>query len=222
MTQREAANVDEPTRRPRSPLAELFLAAQSAPPDDAAQVYVQSVPFVGQVAVRGRLEDEAFKGAIRNVLGLELPMTVGGVVEVEAYRTIWLGPDHWLVITNEGEGPALVQSLKSAFGGLFAAAIDVSGARMRLRLAGPAARDVLASGCTLNLDPDAFPSGQALQTPVGNVSAVLHCLQAGDSTGDAASHNELTYDLYVPRSQALSFWQWLQHAGRPYGLSIRA
>jgi sarcosine oxidase subunit gamma len=217
MTRRGAANVDDATTaRPRSPLAELFLAAQSAPPDDAATVYVQSAPFVGQVSLRGRPDDAAFLAAAEEALGLTLPLTAGGLAEGAAHRALWLGPDHWLIVTGEGQGPALAASLKDRLRGLFAAVLDVSGARMRLRLGGAAARQVLASGCTLDLEPPAFPAGHALQTPVGNATVILHCLDAGQ--GEA----EPIYDLYLPRSQALSFWRWLEHAGKPYGLSVRA
>lgn len=106
--------MDETIARPRSPLAELFLSAQSAAPDDTAQVHVQSVPFVGQVALRGKAEDGAFRDIAGQVLGLDLPLSSGSVVESEAVRIIWLGPDHWLVVTNEGEAPALVTGLQEA------------------------------------------------------------------------------------------------------------
>jgi sarcosine oxidase, subunit gamma len=216
MTQREAVNVDDDTiAHPRSPLAELFLAAQSAPPDDSAQVYVHSVPFVGQVSVRGKPGDAAFLGAVRSVTGLDLPLAAGAVVETLAFRAIWLGPDHWLMVTAERNGPALAEKLATAIAGLFAAAVDVSGARMRLRLSGAAALHVLASGCRLDLGPDVFGAGRAVQTPVGNVTAIVHC-QAVDPLGEG-----LCYDLYIPRSQALSFWRWLEHAGRPYRLNVR-
>jgi sarcosine oxidase subunit gamma len=208
--------VDDPIPRPRSPLADLFLAAQSAPPDDAAQVFVQSVPFVGQVAVRGKADDAAFLNAVRSVTGLNLPLTVGEVTEAEGCRAIWLGPDHWLLVTAEGHGPVLAADLKAAFSGIFAAAIDVSGARMRLRLIGPAAVDVLASGCRLDLTSAQFGAGHAVQAPLGNVTAIIHCVPLESAV------EGLGYDLYIPRSQVLSFWRWLEHAGRPYRLSVRA
>lgn len=208
--------MDDPLPRPRSPLAELFLSAQSAPPDDAAQAFVQSVPFVGQVAVRGKADDRQFLAAVRATAGLDLPLAAGPVAEAEQGRAVWLGPDHWLLITMEGEGPALAERLQQAFVGLFATAIDVSGARMRLRLIGPAAPDVLASGCRLDLSPTVFGAGHAVQTQVGNVTAIVHCLTLEPAGGG------LGYDLYIPRSQTLSFWRWLEHAGRPFGLSVRA
>ncbi len=208
--------MDDPVPRPRSPLADLFLAAQSAPPDDAAQVFVQSVPFVGQVAVRGRPDDPDFLNAVRRVAGIDLPLAAGVVAEAEACRAIWLGPDHWMMVTVEGHGPVLAADLREAFAGLFAAAIDVSGARMRSRLIGPAAADVLASGCRMDVTPANFGAGHAIQSPLGNVTAIIHCLSL-EPPGDG-----LAYDLYIPRSQVLSFWRWLEHAGRPYRLSVRA
>jgi len=197
-------------------LAELFLSAQSAPPDDAAAVFVQSLSFVGQVAVRGKPDDRQFLGAVREIAGIDLPPVAGAVAEAEHCRAIWLGPDHWLFITAEGAAQEMTAKLQHAFAGLFAAAIDVSGARMRLRLIGPAALDVLASGCRLDLGSEGFGAGHAVQTQVGNVTAIIHCLPA-EPAGEG-----LGYDLYVPRSQALSFWRWLEHAGRPFRLSIRA
>ncbi len=201
-------SVDEMIPRPRSPFAELFLAAQTAAPDDTATVTVRSLPFVGIVAVRGKPDDAAFLEAARGVLGLALPLTAGGVAEVEHYRVLWLGPDHWLAVCNEGEAPALTERLQDAFAGLFAAAINVSGARSRLRISGEAAADLLATGCRLDLDPAVFGPGQCLQTPLGNVTAIIHC----------ADLEPPTYDVYVPRSTAMSFWKWLEHAGREFGL----
>ena len=72
--------MDDPLPRPRSPLAELFLSAQSAPPDDAAQVFVQSVPFVGQVALRGKSGDRQYLSAVREIAGLDLPLAAGRAV----------------------------------------------------------------------------------------------------------------------------------------------
>ena len=83
--------VDEIKARPRSPLAELLLAAQTAAPDDAARVTVRSLPYAGSVAVRGKPDDGGFLAAVRAETGLDLPLAVGGVAEAESYRALWLG-----------------------------------------------------------------------------------------------------------------------------------
>ncbi|MFD0479204.1 FAD-dependent oxidoreductase [Nonomuraea thailandensis] len=68
-----------------------------------------------------------------------------------------LGPSWWLVAGNIGTaGPGWV---------------DVSGQRTILELSGPAAEDVLITGCPLDLHPDVFP-GHA-QTLLGKTAVVL-------------------------------------------------
>ncbi len=200
--------MDEMTPKPRTPLAELFLAAHTTAPDSVARVVVRSLPFAGYVAIRGKPDDRSFLSVVHGILGLELPLAAGDVAEGENYRALWLGPDHWMIVCAEGEGPALTEKLCLAFTDVFAAAIDVSGARMRLRITGEAAADLLATGCRLDLDPAVFGAGQCRQTPLGNVTAVIHHAEAEPPT----------YDLYVPRSTGMSFWRWLEHAGREFGL----
>jgi len=204
----EGVSVDSVALQPRTPLTELPPAALTAAPDSAARVILQPAPFVGQVAVRGHLADAVFASATTAVLGLELPASAGGVAESEPHRAIWLGPDHWLVVTVEGEGPALSQRLRDAFGDVHAAAVDVSGARTRLRLAGEGLAELLAEGCSFPFGADGLAIGKAVQTMVGNAAAVIHHVP-----GEVA-----TADLYVPRSQAMSFWAWLETVCGPYGV----
>ena len=196
------------TQSPLSPFTGLSMGAQTGASAGATTVTVQVLPSAGSVAVRGKPDDGAFLSAASSALGLNLPLAVGGVAEGAQYRTLWLGPDHWLIVCPEGGGPALTERLQSAFDGLFAAAIDVSGARSSLRIAGSSAVDLLSTGCRLDLDPAVLGPGQCLQTPLGNVTAIIHHV-AGD---------EPTYDIYVPRSTAVSFWKWLEHASQEFGL----
>jgi heterotetrameric sarcosine oxidase gamma subunit len=75
---------------------------------------------------------------------------------------LWLGPDEWLVLDRrERDFPACP------------AAVDVSADRVCLELVGPAAGDVLARGCSLDLHPSVFPPGRCAQTLVARVQAIL-------------------------------------------------
>ena len=192
----------------RSPLAGVFPAGDGAAQRGGADVSVEALPAAGQVAVRGKPGDTAFLTAASSVLGADLPLVAGGVAAGGNHTVIWLGPDHWLVVCEAGGGPALTGRLEAAFEGLFAAAVDVSGARTGLRVSGPAAADLLATGCRLDLDPAVFGPGQSMQTPLGNVTAIIHCVALEPPA----------YEIYVPRSTAVSFWCWLEHAGWEFGL----
>jgi sarcosine oxidase, subunit alpha len=69
-----------------------------------------------------------------------------------------LGPDWWLHIGSPAPD-----------GG-----VDVSAQRTTLELAGPRARDVLMTGCPLDLHPSTFVVGTCGQTLLGQAQVVIH------------------------------------------------
>jgi sarcosine oxidase subunit gamma len=70
-----------------------------------------------------------------------------------------------------------------------------------LGLAGPAARDVLAKGCGLDLHPSAFAPGRCAQTLLAQAQIVLE--QRSD---------EPEYHLFVRPSFARYLREWLRQA----------
>ncbi|MEW9547927.1 2Fe-2S iron-sulfur cluster-binding protein [Nonomuraea sp. NPDC050783] len=94
-----------------------------------------------------------------------------------------LGPSWWLVTGDVAPGPGWV---------------DVSDQRTVLELSGPAAEDVLITGCPLDLHPSAFP-GHA-QTLLGRASVLLERRSAD------------TYRIYVRSSFTRYLAEWLLDA----------
>jgi len=90
------------------------------------------------------------------------PVEPNTTAELDGRTVVWLGPDEWLVLGGrEKDYPAA------------AAAVDVSAARVCLELAGPGAADVLAGGCSLDLDASAFAPGGCAQTLLARAQVVL-------------------------------------------------
>jgi sarcosine oxidase subunit gamma len=85
--------------------------------------------------------------------------------------------------------------------------VDLSHARAVLRLEGGAVRDVLAKGCPL--DVDGLATGDCAATVVGHFNVTLHCVGEG------------VVDVYVARSFAASFGEWVLNAGAEFGIDIR-
>ena len=88
--------------------------------------------------------------------------------------------------------------LRRAFAADAGVVTELGHSRTVLRLAGPAAATLLARCVAVDLDPAAFPAGAFAQTPLHQVGVLLH------RTGEQG------FDLYVPRSYALSVMQWLR------------
>jgi sarcosine oxidase subunit gamma len=102
---------------------------------------------------------------------------------------IWLGPDEWLVLGGrEADFP-------DAW-----AAVDVSANRVCFELAGPAAADVLARGCSLDLHASVFTPGSCAQTLVARAQVILWRV------------DEETFRLLVRPSFAGYLRDWLRDA----------
>ena len=115
---------------------------------------------------------------------------------------LWLGPDERLLLAPEGVEESLAAGLASALGSLPHSLVDVSHRQVALAVAGPAARDLLACGCPLDLDDAAFPVGMCTRTVLGRADVVLW----------RSSPEE--YHLETGRSFASYALEWLREAER--------
>jgi sarcosine oxidase subunit gamma len=106
-----------------------------------------------------------------------------------AGRALWLGPDEWLVIgAREEDFPEA------------AAAVDVSASRVCFELVGDDVEDVLAQGCSLDLDASVFAAGQCAQTLLAKAQVILHRRDAE------------TFRILVRPSYANYLRAWLEDA----------
>jgi sarcosine oxidase subunit gamma len=180
----------EPMRPPETPAAAARPVARSPLGRESAESWtvgsvrgpagtfaeIREHPFVAQVDVRVRADEAAF-GAIERAVGVRPTTTPNRSAGSESgARILWLGPDEWLVV-DSAQAPASLESLLAtaiaSFGGT---AVDVSAHRTIFELSGPAARDLLASACSIDLDPRVFGPGVCAQTMLARVDVVLDCL----------------------------------------------
>jgi sarcosine oxidase subunit gamma len=166
-------------------------------------VQIMAEPFVAMTDLRVDPTGPA-ADAVAAHLGVALP-TRPSWVESDTTRVIWLGPDEWLVTSPFRSPQDLEAGLRTAVGGA-GAVVDVSAQRTTLRLRGEHVRDVLATGCAIDLHPRAFPAGSAVQTTLGLAGVVLLAL---DST---ATH----YQLLVRSSFARYLATWLLDAATEF------
>jgi sarcosine oxidase subunit gamma len=115
--------------------------------------------------------------------------------EVTMFR---VGPERlWIAAPRL---PDLTTRLAQAFTTDDAVIAALGHSRTVLRLAGPGAAGLLGRCVAIDLDVDAFPVGAFAQTPLRQVGVLLHRVAGA------------AFDLYIPRSYALSLGDWLKTA----------
>jgi len=137
----------------------------------------------------------------------------GALLPVELYRGVTQGDSHlvrvtlhqyWWIAAGSDSMVRLARELPTLAGTV----TMLSAARVRIRITGPAARDVLAKGIALDLHPRAFQVGRSAQTGLHHTGVFL------ERTG------EDSYEIYLPRTYAESIWEWLIDAALPFGYDV--
>ena len=107
--------------------------------------------------------------ALSAALGLDLPARPKQSARAGGRSALWLGPDEWLVIDEDG---ADLAGLAAAADALHSA-VDISHRNTAVLVSGPGAQATLAAGCPQDLSPAAFPVGACSRTLFGKVEIVL-------------------------------------------------
>jgi sarcosine oxidase subunit gamma len=149
----------------------------------------------------------ALEAAVFSAYGVRLPDR-SRVAQGPQVNFVGYGPGQWLAVSESLANETLARDLAQRLKGL-ASISDQSGGRTVLRLSGPRARDVLAKGLPIDLDPRAFPLGSAATSTISLMGVQLW------QTDDTRS-----YDIAIFRSVSASFWRWLTASAGEYGYEV--
>lgn len=170
------------------------------------RIRLSATGFASLVNLRGSPDDGDFLTGIQRALGVSLPLTPNRWHEDSGQIALWLGPDEWLIIAADGEAAPIETKLRNALADDDRLSIvDVSASYTGLVIAGPAARDVLAKGCPLDLHPSAFGSSHCAQTVLGGTRVLLR-----------VTENVSAIEIWVRNSFARYLVDWLADAMAEY------
>jgi sarcosine oxidase subunit gamma len=140
------------------------------PPLLATTSGVRPLPAAGRWILRG---GSGIRLAAEQALKLAIPAAACRAAAEGESAALWLGPDEWLLISAEQRAEETAAALRAALAGLAHSLVDVSHRQVALELSGPEAPALLASGCPLDLAPEAFPVGMCTRTLLGKAEIVL-------------------------------------------------
>lgn len=112
-------------------------------------------------------------------------------------ESLWLGPDRWLLVSDSTTPNAIVRNCDERLTGILHNAVDYSAGLAVLRLIGPNARQLLASGSGMDSRSASFPSRSCCRTRLAQIAAVIVAGSLGH------------FDIYVDRSYATYLEDWL-------------
>lgn len=116
-----------------------------------------------------------------------------------------LAPLRWLLV-SQGAADEFEAGVRAALAALQVTLCEVTHGRTVLIVEGSDACTVLAKGCSL--DARALAPGMARQAVVAGIAVLVRATRV-----DA-------FELHVPRSYALSFWEWLRDACAATGYHV--
>jgi sarcosine oxidase, subunit gamma len=202
MTGRICAVIAEAIRRsPLSDYTERFSALYAS---TRGELFIRELPFLTQLNVRANPRDSPLMGHLADTLGCPLPLEPNTVaLGRDDRRTLWLGPDEWLVVAPESQAIALEKSLRTGLDGTFGSIVDVSASRIVLEIRGSGARDVLAHGIPIDLDQRRFPPATCAQTLLAKSQVIIERRDDGEA-----------FRLFVRSSLARYVADWLLDAAQ--------
>jgi sarcosine oxidase, subunit gamma len=181
----------------RSPLARRLEDLARIEATTGGDVVLAHVPFLAQVDLR--LAPELATRAPS-----PLPLTPNTAWEDGSRAALWLGPDEWLILGPPGSQEDIVEELDRALAGLHRSIVDVSDNRVALELRGSGVKELLAKGCSLDLDARSWSVGNCAQTMLARAQVLLH--ERAETTG-----------ILVRPSFADYLLDWLLDAGTGWG-----
>lgn len=146
-------------------------------------------------------------GEVQHALRADFDITPPGPlrgVEVGQRAILSVGPHRWLIVEKETRD--LFEAVCASVPPDWAAVTDQGHSRVCWRLEGPALRQVLAKGTTI--DVDAFGDGDCVGTMLGPFTVTIH----GRGITGA--------DIFCARSFAPDLHHWLVESSLEYGLRI--
>ena len=195
---------------PRSALDRVLVPGHYGAEGDAPGITISEQTDLALATVMARKGQSAELSArVKALFAVELPMTPRHAATSQVHF-IWTGPGRWLAATRNRSPSIFEGDLRQAFSGL-ASVTSQSDGRSIIRISGAKAREALAKGVPLDLDPRAFGPGDTAMTLVAHIN--VHVWQS-----DAAP----TYDFAVFSSFAASFCEWLLDAAAEFGIEVLA
>lgn len=148
----------------------------------------------------------AVASELGGALGFAAPAPQGPAVTAGERTAFFVGPDKIWVTAPFAD--TLGAKLGKLWPSSKAVVTELGHSRTVLRLSGPNARDCIARFLAVDTDPALFPVGHVISAGLHGLGVTLHHVTAG------------SYDLYLPRTFALSLFEGIVEVAEQWGVEV--
>jgi sarcosine oxidase subunit gamma len=133
-------------------------------------VTLAAVPPATRFSLRARGDAVAAAG---RAFGVALPVAACRSATADTRAALWLGPDEWLLLAEDGAGPAIEAAIAAGLAAWPHSLVEIGHRLGALELDGADAATALNAACPLDLDAAAFPVGMCTRTVFAKAEIVL-------------------------------------------------
>jgi sarcosine oxidase subunit gamma len=141
--------------------------------DDLAALGAVELRFPSQVSLRA-------DASLASRLPFPLPVEPNTFTTEPSKDALWLGPNEWLLVAPAATARDVLAELETALSGEHHSVVDVSANRAAIELPTDRARELLETGCGLDLHPRTWRRGMCAQTIFARAQVLLQ--HRGDAT----------------------------------------
>lgn len=156
---------------------------------------------VSVCGLRVRKLDAALARRLSKSFALPWPMTPN-TVSGSSLRVAWLAPDEWAVFAA---AESIREKIANACRGQLYHLTDLSAGQRLWQISGPTSAALISKGCSLDIHPAAFRTGQCARTLLAQIPVLLIAREAGPA-----------FDILVDTSLAGHMRAWLFDAAREF------
>lgn len=154
----------------------------------------------------------ALSDLLRDCIGCSLPEKPGTSTSGGGVEALWTQPGTALLVSDQ---VPLLERLEGRIPAELGSITELTAARTIINLSGPAAAWTLAKFVGVDLDPETTLSGSCFNAGSHDLALFVHVRETPGRAGDGRS-----FDIYVLRGFALSFWEGLREAALESGYRI--
>lgn len=140
-------------------------------------------------------------------IGTSAPAPRGPAVTGDLRAAFFVGPDKIWVTAPFADG--LSAKLGKLWASSKAVVTELGHSRTVLRISGANARDLIARFLAVDTDPALFPAGRVISAGLHGLGVTLHHVTDG------------SYDLYLPRTFALSLTEAIVEVAEQWGVEVK-